>query len=368
MSLEKINKIRSHKKFGKVDTILLTKPENITYILGFSIESDTYIMIPREHISDRIWVFLNALEYDQAKKNIDKDKDLSKSVEIKQIPIGKPKFVEKSIKELNLKSIGFEDDYISVKKYNELKQMSIPNFIGISEIINHARIIKTKKEIERMQKAAELGDIGFKTIIKVIEEGKTEKELAAEAEYMMRKSGSDGISFNTIVASGEHSAYPHAKTSDKKIEVGDMIIIDIGAKYNGYCSDMTRTFIFGKNKSKEKENLINFVNEGQQYALDNIKAGVMCKDIDKITRDFFRKKDKKLSSRFIHSLGHGIGINIHEEPYLNSISEHILKEDMVVTVEPGLYLPGLGGARTEDQIVIKSEGFKALTHSKKYYY
>ena len=371
MSLEKVNRIRSHEKFADIDAIFITKPENVIYILGFKIESDVFIMISREDLKDsdgKIWIFLSALEYDQANKIIQNDKTMSEIFDIKQIPSGKPKFIQKSINKLKLNTVGFEDDYISVKKYEDWKKkFSNPVFIGASEIINRARLIKTEKEIQRMKKAAEFGDIGFKTIFNAIEEDKTEKELAAEAEYVMRKAGSDGTSFDTIVASGENSAYPHSITSDKKIQNGDVIIVDIGARYKGYCSDMTRSFIFGK-KDQEKIDLINLVNEGQQYALDNVKAGLNCRDLDKLTRDFFIDRKKEWGSRFLHSLGHGVGIDIHESPYLSPISQEILEENMVVTVEPGLYIEGLGGARTEDQIVIKEDGFTPLTNSKKYYY
>ena len=147
----------------------------------------------------------------------------------------------------------------------------------------------------------------------------------------------------------------------------DSIIVDIGARYNGYCSDMTRTFIFGK-ESKERVDLVNIVNNAQQYALDNIKAGINGQDIDKSVRDYFIEKNKEWGARFLHSLGHGIGIDIHENPYLSPLSQDVLEENMVVTVEPGLYIPGLGGARTEDQILVTKDSFISFTHSKKIYY
>ena len=368
MSLERINRIRSHEKFVELelDGILITKPENVIYILGFKIESDVVIFINDE----KLWVFLNALEYDQARKFIDEDKSLSNIIEIKQIPSGKTNFIYKTINKLELNSVGFEDDYISIKRYNEWNEKyKIDKFVESSEIINGARIIKTDKEIEAIRRAGEIGDLGFKTIFGGIEEGKTEYELVAEAEYVMRKAGSEGIPFDTIVASGENSAYPHAKTTNKKVQDGDIIIVDIGARFNGYCSDMTRTFIFGKEKeSKEKAKLINLVNEAQQYALDNIKAGVKCCDLDKIVREFFIHKNKEWGARFLHSLGHGVGIDIHESPYLSPLSQELLEENMVVTVEPGLYIPGLGGARTEDQIMITKDSFIPFTHSKKISY
>ncbi|MFX1339408.1 MAG: M24 family metallopeptidase, partial [Promethearchaeota archaeon] len=352
-----------------LEAIFLTKPQNIIYILGFKIESDTFIILPRDDINDgMIMVFVNALEYDQVKKIIEQDKDFSKIVDLILIPGGKPKFIQKKVNKLGFSNVGFEEDFISVKKFGEWKEkFTIPNFVGTSNIILDARLTKTRDEIERMQKAANLGDIGFKTIFETIKSGITEEELAAEAEYEMRKAGSEGTSFDTIVASGENSAFPHAKTSDKKIEDGDIIIVDIGARYNGYCSDMTRTFIFGK-ADERKAKLVNLVNDGQKYALENIKADLSCMEMDKLVRDYFIEKNKEWGKRFIHSLGHGVGIDIHENPYLSPISEETLKENMMVTVEPGLYIPSLGGARTEDQVVIKKEGYLLLTHSKKYYY
>jgi len=371
MSLEKIKKIRSHEHFNlnDIEAIFLTKTQNITYVLGFKIESDTFIVIPREDINDgKLMVFVNALEYDQVKHILNQNNKFSEIIDLILIPGGKPKFIQKRVNKLKLTNVGFEDDFVSVKKYAEWKdKFTISNFIGASQIVLDARLTKTQEEIERMIKAAKLGEIGFNGIYESIKEGMTEEELAAVAEYEMRKAGSEGTSFDTIVASGEQSAYPHAKTSNKKVEDGDIIIIDIGARYNGYCSDMTRTFIFGKVDSS-KAKLVNLVNEGQKYGLENVRAGLSCMDMDKLVRDFFIKNNNDWGKRFIHSLGHGVGIDIHENPYLSPISEETLKENMVVTVEPGLYIPGLGGARTEDQVVIKKEGYLSLTHSKKFYY
>ena len=371
MSLERINRIRSNEKFNEIDGILITKPQNIIYILGFNVESEVTIFIPSDDLKNhdgKIWVFLSALEYDQAKMFISKDKELSATIEIKQILGAKPNFISENLNMLEMNKVGFEDDYISIKKFNIWKEKyNIDQYIGISDIIAYARIHKTKEEIEKIQKAAELGDIGFKTVFDAIKEGMTETELAAEAEYEMRKAGSEGTSFDTIVASGENSAYPHAKTTNKKIQDGDLIIVDIGAQFGNYCSDMTRTFIYGKIDQKKRE-LVNLINEGQQYVLDNIKAGVQCADMDKLVRDFFIQKNNEWGKRFLHSLGHGVGIDIHENPYLSPISQEVLEENMVVTVEPGLYIPGLGGARTEDLILIKKDGYKSFTNSKKINY
>jgi len=356
---------------NNTDAIFITKSENVIYILGFTIESDTFIVIPKKnslHGEGKIKVFLNALEVDEAMEKIDCDKGLANEVEILPIPPGQSRYIEKTIKAYNFKKVGFEDDYISIKKFQEWKEIyDNIQFIKFSNVISDARLIKTKEELKRMEKAAKLGDIGFKAILEIIREGMNEKELAAEAEYAMRKAGSDGTSFNTIVASGKQSAFPHAKTSDNPIDDGDLIIVDIGAKYNGYCSDMTRTFIFGKVDPK-KAKLLNLVNDGQKFALDNVKSETKCSELDKVVRDFFLTQSKEWGTRFIHSLGHGIGIDIHENPYLSPVSQEVLRENMVVTIEPGLYIPGMGGARTEDQIVITKDGYISLTHSQKCFY
>ena len=371
LSKQKINRIKEHELFNDIDGILLTKAQNVAYLLGFGVESDVIIFIPHENLKthdDRIIVFLNVLEYDEAKKNMEKNDYLKDNIDIKLIPPIKPNFVAETLNDLNLKKIGYEEDYISVKTYTDWnKKLKDVLLIGVSEIFKQARQIKTNDEIDRMKKAARLGEIGFQTIYETIQEGMTEKELAAEAEYAMRKAGSDGTSFDTIVASGLNSAYHHAKTSEKRIENGELIIVDIGAKYNCYCSDMTRTFIFGDGNQQQKD-LINLVTDGQNFTLNNIEAGKKCRDIDTLTRNYFIEKKKEWSDRFIHSLGHGVGIDIHENPYLSQTSTELLEENMVITIEPGLYIPGLGGCRIEDQIVVKKDGFQLLTSSEKYYY
>lgn len=371
MSLINIERIQAEEGFNELDAILVTKPENIIYCLGFKIASDSLILIPnkdRKNQGEKSIVFTNALEYDQVKKNITSDKELSNLFEIQMIPSGKPKFVEKTINKMNLNQVGFEEEYIPVQKYSEWeKKFKIAKFTGASGIISKARLVKTPKELEKMEKACKIGDIGFKTIFDSIKEGMTEIELAAEAEYAMRKAGSEGTSFDTIVASGERSAFPHAMTSEKRVENGDIILVDLGAIYGGYCSDMTRTFIFGK-ENQDQAKLINLVNEVQEFALSKIEIGMRCVELDKIARDLFIDKNKEWGSRFIHSLGHGVGIDIHENPYLSPISQETIEENMVFSIEPGLYIPGLGGARTEDLVVARGDGFKSLTHTKKFYY
>lgn len=375
MSIQQLKRVQTHEKFDNIDALLVKKPENIIYILGFNIESETTILIPRADSGadpSKILVFLNALEYDRAKVNIEKNKELRKEMQLIKIPKDEPKFIQKTINELNLNTLGFEDNYISVKMYNKWrKSLEDIELEGCSEVLTDARLIKTEQEIKHMKKAAELGIIGFNTIYEECEAGVTEKELAAKAEFAMRKAGSEGTAFDTIVASGENSAYPHASTSDKRIESGDLIIVDIGARFNGYCSDMTRTFIFdpdNSGNSDKKARLVNLVNDGQKKGLEEIKAGKKGSEMDELVRNYFENENEEWGERFIHSLGHGVGLEIHEGPNLSKKSDITLKSGMCVTVEPGIYLPGFGGARTEDLIVIEEDGYTSLTPAEKFYY
>lgn len=375
MSLEKLNRIKNHEKFEEIDALLVNKPENITYVLGFNIESETTILIPgknNEKISSETFVFLNALEYDRASTNIDNNEELKEEIKAIKIPQKEPKFIEKTINKLKIKTLGFEDEHINVKMYNEwCKELEGIELKGSSQVLKDARILKTQKEIENMKKAAKLGIIGFNAIFEECKAGMTEKELAARAEYEMRKAGSEGTSFDTIVASGENSAFPHFTTSDKKIKKGDLIIVDIGARYNGYCSDMTRTFIFKGENTKDfdkKAKLVNLVNEGQKLGVEELKAGKKGSEMDGKVREYFKNTHEEWGDRFIHSLGHGVGLEIHESPFLSQKSDIVLKSGMCVTIEPGLYIPGLGGARTEDLLVVKEDGSTLLSPAEIFYY
>jgi len=375
MSNRKIKRIKNHQLFDSIDALLIKKPQNILYILGFGIESDTTILIPnteRLKNSSKILAFINALEYDEVKAQIEQNKMLRNEIKIVKIARAEEKVVEKTIKQLKLNTLGFEDEFISVKSFEQLQEsFKDIEFVGASEILIDARLMKTENEIQKMKKAAELGILGFNTIYERIEDGMTEKELAAMAEFAMRKEGADGIAFKTIVASGNRSAFPHGKTSEKRVKKGDIIIVDIGAIYHGYCSDMTRTFIFnGKNTPNfsKKAELVNLVNEAQKEGLNEVAVGREASELDSIVREFFKNKNKEWGDRFIHSLGHGVGIDVHEKPYISRISEDVLKEGMCLTIEPGLYIPGLGGARTEDLLVVKKKGYENLTPIEKFYY
>ncbi len=368
MIKEKLNRIYNsiELRLQKIEALFITKPQNITYFLGFKIISDAFIVIPTQKENEnlnKIVLFLPSWEADYVRLQMEENQELMDAVDV--VGYSTPNFVKHQINKFKFKTVGFEDDYLSYKRFEYWKQIfKVQKFLGVSDVINKLRAKKTEKEIELIKRACDISDIGFKSVLSNIRAGVRETDLAIEAEYAMRKVGADDTAYDIIITSGLNSIYPHVKTTEKRVRNGDIVIVDIGAKYKEYCSDMTRTFVFGNNNSV-KTNLIKMVLEGQQFALNSMKSGTYCRDIDKFTRDFFIKRDKSLGKHFIHNLGHGIGIDVHEEPYISPISYWILEEGMVVTLEPGLYVPTLGGARIEDVIIITKDGCEQLTETEK---
>jgi Xaa-Pro aminopeptidase len=263
--------------------------------------------------------------------------------------------------DFSLQRIGFEDRSIS---YAEFKRLSAaaPNaeFVGVSAALNELRMVKTPEELALMQQAADIADRAFSHILSFLKPGISEAEVALELEFFMRKEGAEGLSFDTIVAAGERSALPHASPTDRKIEKGDLVLMDYGCVYQGYCSDMTRTVAMGAASSEQKA-IYQTVLEAQLACLDALRPGVSCAQADGIARRII----EEAGFPFLHSTGHGVGLEIHEEPRLSPKSAQQLAPGMVTTVEPGIYQEGLCGIRIEDMVYITRDGYCNFTHSPK---
>lgn len=232
----------------------------------------------------------------------------------------------------------------------------------IQKAINELRQVKSFDEMEFIKKAQGITDKAFRYILDRISIGKTEKEIALDLEFFARQNGSDGVAFDFIVVSGKNSSLPHGVPTDKKIEKGDFITMDFGAKWNGYCSDMTRTVAVGTPNAEQKK-VYDTVFTAQKMALENIKAGANCKDIDAIARNYIYSCGYE--GCFGHGLGHGVGIDIHESPAFNTCDNTVLKSGMVMTVEPGIYIENTFGVRIEDMVVVTNDGYENLTQSPK---
>ena len=259
-------------------------------------------------------------------------------------------------------NVGFEENYVTYAKYKEyMHKYKVNCLVETENMIEKQRMIKDEEEIEYIKKACKVTDDCFEYILGYIKPGMTEKQIAREIDDYYYKNA-EGTSFDTIVASGENSSKPHAVPTDRKIQRQDIITIDMGCKINGYCSDMTRTIFVGEVPDNMKE-VYDLVLKNQVQTLNDMREGYSTKMLAKMVDNDFRLNNYDL----IHALGHGVGLDIHESPIISTRSENILKENMVVTDEPGIYIAGQFGIRIEDTVLITKGGCEALTKSNKEY-
>lgn len=232
---------------------------------------------------------------------------------------------------------------------------SLPNlsFEPMGDMLNTLKLIKSQDEVEKISKSSRIVDEVIEEVKKVIKSGMTEIEVAAFMEYEMRKRGSEGPSFDTIVGSGINGALPHYNAGQRKIQAGEFVVLDFGATYEGYCSDTTRTICIGEPSEKMKE-VYNIVKEAQEIGVQTVKPGIKAKEVDEAVRKYI--EEKGYGEYFTHRTGHGLGLQVHEDPYISGVSEVVLKPGMVFSIEPGIYLEGEFGVRIEDIVVVTEDG------------
>ncbi|WP_232504354.1 M24 family metallopeptidase [Pseudothermotoga elfii] len=264
--------------------------------------------------------------------------------------------------EFKAKTIGLEFQRISHSVFEKLSSEIDAKFVPIDSMIDNLREVKDEREIELIKKAVEISERAFLKTIEIIKDGITEKDIAAELEYNMKKSGADGIAFETIVISGPRTSLPHGRPSNRKISLNEPILFDFGASFNGYCADITRTIFFGK-PDDEFRKVYQTVYDAQSLALQNGNSRMTGKQLDFIAREHISKNG--YGQYFGHGLGHGIGIEIHESPRVSSSNENLLPAGSVVTIEPGIYLEGKFGVRIEEDVVVRSNALEKLTNLKR---
>ncbi|MBU0904322.1 MAG: Xaa-Pro peptidase family protein [Firmicutes bacterium] len=348
--MEKLRKLRQSIAELNIEAILLTSEYNRRYMTGFTGTAGVAI-ITQEHA-----VFITDFRYTQQAQ-----KELA-GFEIVQHSKPIMEEVGAQLEKLNIKSVGFEKDHMSYAMFEIYQKAIKADLIPVSGLVEKIRLIKTEQEIKILKAAANIADAAFEHIITYIKPGKTELEVSNELEFFMRKQGASSSSFDIIVASGLRSALPHGVATDKIIETGDFVTLDFGALYNGYVSDLTRTVSVGEPSNELKE-IYQIVLDAQLKSLAEIKPGMSGIEADAVARDYI--KAKGYGDAFGHSLGHGIGLEVHEGPGLSFRSETILEEGMVITIEPGIYVPEIGGVRIEDDTIVTSSGNEKLTHSTK---
>lgn len=269
------------------------------------------------------------------------------------------------LKKENITEILVETGAVTMGEFANYKKVfenvSVSDSGALSEVLESLRSIKSGDELESIKAAQDITDKAFSHILNFIKEGVSEIDIMLELEFFMRKAGSCGVAFDTIAVSGKNSSLPHGVPSDKKVEKGDFVTMDFGAVKNGYRSDMTRTVAVGF-VSDEQKAVYETVLKAQTEALNGIREGAVCKEIDKIARDII---NKNYNGTFGHGLGHSVGLEIHENPAFNMRDETKLKAGMIMTVEPGIYLENQFGVRIEDMVYVTENGILNLTKSPK---
>lgn len=346
------NKIIELLESKNADAILIKNPHNIRYITGY--RGDTGCV----YISKNKKVLFTDFRYIfQA---------VSEAPEYEIIDIqneGYSASVAKLADEEGIKSLLFEGNEMFYKEYTTYKE-KMPDIlmISIEDELSSFRMVKTEYELEQIKMAEYIGDLTFAKILDDIKPGVSELEISAKLEYYMKSNGAEDISFKPIVASGINSSMPHAIPSKKKLAAKEFITLDFGCKYNGYCSDMTRTVMIGKADNRQKD-IYDTVLKAQLAVLDTVKAGMRGCDIDKIARDIIYAAGYE--GCFGHGLGHSVGLNIHEIPRASEKYDKLVEENMTLTIEPGIYVKDYCGVRIEDLVVVTKNGYINYTNSPK---
>ncbi|HBG16050.1 MAG TPA: Xaa-Pro dipeptidase [Firmicutes bacterium] len=354
--MERLEQFRKLMVEQEIDGFLATTPENRRYLSGFTGSSGVLL------IDEQQAILLTDFRYlEQAADQIRTSGFSVKKHEPKLWPT-----VIEEIKAWSKKPTwkwGFESEHLVEKDFRFLREnLSSVELVPTEGLINLLRRKKSAEEIDFIKKAVAITDQAWEKVKTEIKPGRKETEIAALFEYVQRKMGAEGTSFRTIVASGPRSALPHGVASERKLEEGDLVVLDGGALYAGYCSDFTRTIVVGQASSRQRE-LYNLVLEAQETALTEMRPGMTGKEVDALAREVITKAG--YGEYFGHGLGHSLGLAIHESPRLSLTDETILEPGVVYTVEPGIYLPGWGGIRIEDVVVVTDSGIENLTTSPK---
>lgn len=348
----RIQSLRNQLHQENIDALLVTYPVNRRYITGFT-GSSGYALIT----VDQTILITDARYRIQSQQEAP-----SWSVIIHEGSMIKA--IADQCRLLGVHSLAFEAEYVTVQMYHELKENAPSIYLyPVQGWLEKLRMRKSPKEIQSIRQAAAIVDGAFEALITELRPGMTELEVATRIEVLLRERGASSSSFQTIVASGERSALPHGQASTKVLEKGDLIILDFGAWYQGYTSDLTRTVVLGVADEKQKE-IYEIVFEAQKRAIESITPGRTGRQVDRAARDWIDSHG--YGDHFGHATGHGIGLEVHEAPTLRKTSDDLLQEGMVITIEPGIYLPGVGGVRIEDDVLVTSSGREVLTKAPKH--
>lgn len=344
----RLDKFRKILTESSIDAMLISSPVNRRYLSGFEGTSGI-LLISRDEA-----ILVTDFRY------LEQAADQAGQFEIRRWQDDLYKSLAPIISETGWGKLGFEGRHVVYSTYQEMIEKLPVELVPVGDAVEKQRMQKSKSEIETMRRGAKVLDRAFEFILSYIKPGLPENELALELEIYLLRQGAEERSFRFIVASGERGAMPHGTASNRIMQEGDLVTIDYGAVFEGYATDMTRTLALGKADQKQRE-IYELVLEAQQEAARAVKPGIKASDLDAVARDIIDRAG--YANYFGHGLGHGIGLETHEQPVLNPRSTTILEPGMTVTVEPGVYIKGWGGVRIEDMACVTAAGGEVLTAS-----
>jgi len=342
--------IELKKSNKELSSFLITCPQNIFYLINFTGEG--ILLVSR----DNNYLITDSRYIEQANQEVIDCQVITQETGESNSQI---KELYKIVKRLRIKEMGFESDALQVSSYLSIQSiMPFLNLLPFQNIVEKMRMVKDSDEIELIKKSAEIATSSFKQISRFIKIGVSEISVAFRLNYKMRKNGAEKEAFDFIVTSGKRGILIHGKPTNKKIRENELVIIDFGCIYSNYNSDCTRTVLLG-DFSKEQKKIFDIVKYAQEKTLQQVRAGEKCSKLDAFARKMI--EESGYGKYFSHSLGHGVGLDIHELPRLSPNDDTILQPGMVVTIEPGIYLPDVGGVRIEDTVVVTEKGCEILT-------
>lgn len=332
------------KTLKSADGFLIFDKSNVRYLTGFTGSSGSVLITKKKNI------FLTDFRYkEQAEAEL-------KKFDVFTVKKNWPESVSKITRKLCLKKIGIESS-VSYAFFKDIeKRIKLKPF---KNIIERIRAIKDDEEIRLIKEAVHRAESGFLETLPYIKQGRTEICIAGILEKNLKKTGSKHMPFDIILSSGKNASMPHMRPTEKKLEAGDIVVIDWGAEAGGYCSDMTRTLLVKGKDTAKQQKIYNVVLEANKKAIAKVKHGISCRTIDNFARDVIKKAG--YGEFFGHGTGHGVGIQFHELPWISRLGKGVIKENMVFTIEPGIYLPGSYGVRIEDMVLVKKKDAEVLT-------
>ncbi|UCG75786.1 MAG: aminopeptidase P family protein [Gemmatimonadota bacterium] len=348
---DRLARLRSDLLRNGLDAALVTHRPNVRYLSGFTGSSGMLVVLGEE-----TWLLTDFRYEEQASQEV------GEAVEVVLARDGLPATLEKRLGgRLEVRKVGFEAEHVTVRDRRELgERCGSVVWEDLPPTVERLRAVKEPSELERIESAVRIAEQAFEDLLSVIREGMSERDLAAELDYRLALRGSDGAPFDTIALSGERTALPHGQPSTRRLCEGDLLLLDFGATRDGYCSDITRTVALGRARPWQRQVHAQVLG-AQSAALEAIRPDRPAADVDRAAREHLEAAG--LGDRFGHSVGHGIGLEVHEGPRLYRASKETLAAGNVVTVEPGVYLPGRGGVRIEEDVAVAADGARILTTS-----